>query len=226
MNEGILTVYIIDPNSIFLEESLDYLNFDEIRRYKNFHYEADAQRWAAYRGALRKIISNLLQCLIDKIPLVYSDYGKPMLAPPYDWLHFNISHTDDLAVLAVTRNGPVGIDIESRKRASELLECLDSICHFSELDCLPTESEPRSLELLRLWTKKEAFLKAIGRGLSVSPDTFALPVHQNSFHHLTQSKMIEFKGLGLVDLSHDRLSSHCAVVCCPLTVSEIHFENF
>ncbi len=222
----ILTIYFIDPNSFSLEESSNYLASDEIDRSKNFYFEADAQRWTAYRGALRKIISNILLCTAEDVSLIYSDYGKPTLAPPYDWLHFNISHTDELAILALSCEGPVGIDIESKKRASSLLDCAISICHTSELVSLPNQTNLRSLHLLRLWTRKEAYLKAIGKGLSLAPDTFAIPIRQEAAHHLTHLNMIEFRGFGLVDLFHDRLSYHCAAVCCPLTVKEIHFKNF
>jgi 4'-phosphopantetheinyl transferase len=226
MIEGNLIIYFINPNSISQEESFFCLSPDELSRSESFHFEADAQKWSAYRGALRKIISSLIHCPVCDILFVYSEYGKPALAPPYDWLHFNISHTDDLALLAVSRDGPVGIDIESKKRASDLLDCESSICHYSELANLPTESKSRSLQLLKLWTKKEAFLKATGIGLSLAPDTLRIPIHQDSFHHLTHFEMIEFRGLGLVDLSHDRLASHSAVVCCPLTINEIHFKSF
>lgn len=93
--------------------------------------------------------------------------GKPVVANAPD-LHVNLAHSDTLAVVAVSTLSPVGVDVERLRPVGEAL--IATACTPGESDRLrgraPAE---REREFLQLWTAKEAFLKACGRGLSVEP---------------------------------------------------------
>ena len=93
--------------------------------------------------------------------------GRPSLAPPFDrtGLHFNIAHTEGVVAMAVCRHASVGVDVEKLDRAPlAVADRFFSAVEAAELRALPSDAQPR--RFWRLWTLKEAYLKAIGTGLA------------------------------------------------------------
>lgn len=170
MIEGIVTVHLVFPALMSRMAAAACISDDELIRAERFRFRNDALHWIACRAALRQILGDAIQRPPREVPLVLSSYGKPALAPPYESIHFNLSHCSDLAVVAVGVDGPVGIDLEKSDRAMDLLECESTFCHPEEIQHLPNESTLRARQLLRIWTAKEAVLKALGTGLSHPPD--------------------------------------------------------
>jgi len=154
-----------------LEQMEDTLSAAERRRADSFHFERDRNRFIAGHGTLRAILSQYL--LEDPLDLVFEQgrKGKPALSERFEWsqVHFNLTHCDDLALLAVARDREIGIDVE-RIRALDDLSEVASICcsprERAELWALPEEE--RAAAFLRLWTRKEAWLKATGEGICES----------------------------------------------------------
>jgi len=93
--------------------------------------------------------------------------GKPYVKG--SGLDFNLTHSGGLAALLVSTVGSVGIDMEPLQRGYDLLECAASFCHPDEINQLPLDRETRAMELIQLWTAKEALLKAHGSGLGFPP---------------------------------------------------------
>jgi len=97
-----------------------------------------------------------------------ADGGRPELAPPFDasGLVFNLAHTHGLVVLAVARNGPLGIDVENydKRVPLEVARRYFSRVESDALQALPGDAQPR--RFLRLWTLKESYLKALGTGIA------------------------------------------------------------
>lgn len=85
-----------------------------------------------------------------------SDHGKPRLANPREEWHFSLSHSAEKVVVAISPTGPVGVDVEAASRSIDDIQ--GAIQHPSEPPC-------SGIDLLRVWTRKEAFLKATGEGL-------------------------------------------------------------
>ncbi|MFT4175836.1 MAG: 4'-phosphopantetheinyl transferase superfamily protein [Luteolibacter sp.] len=171
-----MKIHLIHPAKISRQEAILYLTPEELERAAKFRFEKDANHWIACRAELRRLLAEELTGSADvnigaPLPLITSPFGKPLLAPPYDFLHFNLSHSPDLAVLAISDEGPVGIDLEPLSRAASLLGCESSFCHPREIENLPEESNARANKLLEIWTAKEAVLKALGTGLSIAPET-------------------------------------------------------
>ena len=108
------------------------------------------------------------------VPLILSPFGKPLLAPPFDSFHFNLSHSQGLALIAVSPSGAVGIDTEPLNRAPSLIGCESTFCHPEEIAALPTRKVARGEDLLRIWTAKEAYVKALGTGLSTRLETIRI----------------------------------------------------
>lgn len=203
---GRTTVVLIDP----AREVGQDLDSTEREKAARFHFEKDAHHWSACRSALRRILGEALGLAPLAVPLIFGPHGKPLLAPPYHSLHFNLSHCHDLALLALGQDGPLGIDLEPADRAHSLLGCETAFCHPEEIDRLPAPDAARAAALLDLWTAKEAALKALGTGMSLAPQSVALdPTGQRIAGHPGLAS------LRLNRLEHPSLARHVAWIALP-----------
>ncbi|MDH3283991.1 MAG: 4'-phosphopantetheinyl transferase superfamily protein [Acidobacteriota bacterium] len=141
---------------------------DELARASRFYFEEHRRRFIVARAALRRILGRYLGLDPDRVAFSYEPKGKPAIAGGSDMdLQFNVTHTDDLALYAVTRGRPVGIDVELRREMPEALRIARRFFTADEVDWLRDHRpEERSDAFLTLWTRKEAYVKAIGEGLS------------------------------------------------------------
>ena len=185
MTRGIVTVHLVFPALISQNAAEVCISDEERLRAERFRFREDALHWTACRAALRKILGSAIQRPPNEVPLVLSSYGKPVLAPPYESVHFSLSHCADLAVVALGIDGPVGIDLEKSDRAVDLLECESTFCHPMEIQHLPNEAPLRARRLLRIWTAKEAVLKALGTGLSHPPEHTRIVFRQPVSHAIS-----------------------------------------
>jgi 4'-phosphopantetheinyl transferase len=144
------------------------LSADEAERRERFRFESDRQSFAFARGMLRTVLGAYLEADPRELRFRYSEHGKPSLdsSVPTD-LQFNLSHTQGAVLLGICRQGAIGVDVE---RVREDLIPRDIAARFFSLEeqqalmSLP-EAEQREA-FFRCWTRKEAFLKARGHGLS------------------------------------------------------------
>ncbi len=148
------------------------LSPEEIARANRFRFEADRRAFVVAHGTRRVILSKYLRIAPGDIRFLYSDHGKPALAEPRR-LKFNASNSGSLSLIAVTLDVEIGLDLE-RMEAAENLEEL--ACRSfdreetQELRSLPPEQKLQAF--YACWTRKEAFLKAIGAGLAAPLDSF------------------------------------------------------
>lgn len=194
----------------------------ELSRAASFKFQNDATRWACWRASLREVLSSALGLSPADVPLDSTPFGKPFLPPPHDWLQFNLSHCNELALIALTTDGPVGIDIEPVSRANDLPECASSFCHPEEL--VPA-SNPGSL--LDLWTAKEALLKCLGTGLSHPPTAIRIVPPSTPGAPHTAASDIPLPGIESVRihrLNHPDLTDFSAAIALPMTIDLIHFS--
>ena len=149
------------------------LSADERERAGRFHFERDQRRYAMGRGRLRRILADYAGRQPEQLRFVYGPNGKPALCPKHheNRPHFNLSHSQHLACLAVCASHEIGVDIECvRPIEPQVAELYFSAHENRALAQLP---EPVRLDgFYRLWTLKEAFLKAGGDGLSTPLDSF------------------------------------------------------
>lgn len=152
---------------------------DERRRAEAFHFERDRQRFVAARAQLRERLAAYTGCEAREIRLVAGPFGKPALASDEassaDGLQFNLSHSQDQALLAVTRGGPVGVDLEQVRADVDAAGIVAS--HFSPAEraawAALSESDRRA-GFFRGWVRKEAYVKARGEGLSRAPERYTV----------------------------------------------------
>lgn len=152
------------------------LSSDEHERANRFYFEHDRRRFIVSRGGLRTILSFYLNCLPCELQLQYGNHGKPELSDrPSHPIQFNVSHSHELAVYVVAYDRRVGIDLEyirSLEKRDRLAHRFFSIRETEMLHAL-SESDKTTM-FFRYWTCKEAYVKAIGVGLSLSTSTIEI----------------------------------------------------
>jgi 4'-phosphopantetheinyl transferase len=150
---------------------------EEISRADHFRFEKDRQRFVVARGLLRVILGRYLYLKPSQLRFVYSDYGKPALAPApaTRGLSFNLSHAQELALVAITRGRQLGIDLEHIRPIPEVEQIAERIFSAQEKEMLRTLPGTEKLRVFfRYWTCKEAYIKARGEGLSLPLDQFQI----------------------------------------------------
>lgn len=140
-----------------------FLTPRELERADRFRVASAARRFTAARAALRTVLASATGTTPEGIDFAFGPHGKPYLADGGP--HFNASDSRDFVVIALS-HAEVGVDIEAHRRLPRHDRLASRICTERELELLGrTPSEERHGLLLRLWTCKEAALKAIGTGL-------------------------------------------------------------
>ena len=151
------------------------LTDDELDRANRFTFEIDQQRFIAARGILRSILSRYITIYSGLLRFYYNQYGKPFLAPEFSSypLKFNLSHSGSLALYAITRNMEIGVDVERVRSDFEYEEIAKRFFSVNEVAILRTIPTEKKLEAFyNCWTRKEAYIKAHGKGLSLPLDSF------------------------------------------------------
>jgi 4'-phosphopantetheinyl transferase len=145
------------------------LSPDEQERAVRFNFEKNRNQFIEARAALRLILSGYLKLTPEELEFSYGAYGKPALAngPSDNRLRFNLSRRDGLALIAVASGREVGVDVEYVRPDLPVLEIAE--CAFSAAEIAALESLPKTKQtagFYNCWTRKEAYVKARGEGVS------------------------------------------------------------
>ncbi|HLC42886.1 MAG TPA: 4'-phosphopantetheinyl transferase superfamily protein [Methylomirabilota bacterium] len=148
---------------------------DERRRAERFKFEKGRCQYIVARARLRAILARYLHVEPGRVQFSYTSYGKPLLADEFQnhGLRFNVSHANGMALYAVTRGREIGVDLEYTGRridADRIAERFFSDREVSKLSSLPTHA--RELAFYTCWTRKEAYIKAKGTGLTLPLKSF------------------------------------------------------
>ncbi len=151
------------------------LSPDEHTRADRFYFQKDRERFTIARGLLRIILGRYLNMEPCCLQFRYNPYGKPALANESggNGLRFNLSHSDGLALYAITRGREIGVDIERIRpdlAEGQMAERFFSSREVKALRALPPSSQP--VGFFNCWTRKEAYIKASGKGLTLPLDQF------------------------------------------------------
>ena len=153
----------LDVSPIEFERLWQFLSEDERSRANNFKREHLKQRFVAARGNLREILAKYLACKPNEILFSYGDRGKPYI----DGVYFNLAHSQDLAIYAISGDREVGIDLEYID-----LKCdVDAIAknYFLPLEqklIKGLSDRAKYLAFFKAWTLKGAYGKATGQGIA------------------------------------------------------------
>lgn len=149
------------------------LSADEERRAAQFRFDVHRRRFVAARGILRALLSRYLHDLPERVRFEYEKYGKPRL--PDLRPHFNLAHSEDRALIAISSSTALGVDLEHvrpMRDSQQIAARFFSSSEAAELAATPPDCQTRAF--FRCWTRKEAFVKAIGDGLSYPLDGFSV----------------------------------------------------
>ena len=152
-------------------DALDTLSPAEHHRARRFVFEPHRVRYLCAHVALRQILSTLTGVDAQQLAFDTGPHGKPSLTTQA--CVFNLSDSADVAVVLAAARGDIGVDVEVPRRVNDALALAERFFTHDEFEAL---AEAPALErdrvFLRCWTRKEACLKALGSGLSISPETF------------------------------------------------------
>src|ERR1044072_9535450 len=145
---------------------------DELDRASRFHFEKHRRHFIVARGILRAVIGRYLEMQPESLRFSYGAYGKPALASKHV-LRFNLSHSHEVALLAIALDAELGVDVEHIREdfvSEEIARRFFSRAEVDVFNALPKEEQVAAF--FRCWTRKEAYIKAIGKGLSQALDAF------------------------------------------------------
>ncbi len=183
MSRGELHVWLasLEIASQELGEMESTLSADEISRARRFYFERDRRNFIGRRGILRAILATYLETKPSALRFLYNEFGKPRLDDSKEArnLSFNLSHSGELALVAVAIDRDVGVDIEFIDNSMPAEEVAKRF--FSAKEIAALEALPQSLRLggfFNCWARKEAYIKARGMGLSIPLDSFDVSLIQ------------------------------------------------
>jgi 4'-phosphopantetheinyl transferase len=171
--EDQIDVWLANLDAAANQNLYDLLSPDERDRAGKFHAAVDRQRFIASRAILRTLLGRYLALAPQVISFSYGAYGKPTLSE-YG-LHFNLSHSHGLALIAFSSSSPLGVDLELVRTLPDLLQVGASIFSSAEAKEFETIAPPdQPAAFFKCWTRKEALIKALGTGLSYPLDQFSV----------------------------------------------------
>jgi 4'-phosphopantetheinyl transferase len=165
----------LDLEASCVQSLLSTLSEEERVRAERFCFQKDREHFIVARGLLRAILGRYLDMQPSQLRFCYSPYGKPTLTRESggDMLQFNLSHSHRLALVAVTRGREIGVDLEYIRPEPDLISLAERFFSPREvavLCALPANMQTEAF--FNCWTRKEAYLKAKGFGLSIPLSQF------------------------------------------------------
>lgn len=169
---------LLQPASV-IEQLAASLTPDEHARAARFHFERDRRRFTVTRGLMRRILGRCSGVRPEKIHFAYGSQGKPYLpseAGPTG-LEFSLSHSSDWALAGLARGRKIGVDLEKVRPMADYRDLATANFAPDEVTSLFELPEDRQQEgFFACWTRKEAYAKALGLGLSLDLSSFIVSV--------------------------------------------------
>jgi len=169
----------LDPPAERVEALGRALSEEEWERARRFRFDKHRRQYVVGRGALRTLLGAYLGLPPEAVRFTYGPRGKPFLASPLDTsvdargLHFNLSNSDEMALVGFVRGRELGVDVEFLRQMNDCEEIAERFFSESERRMLRTIPFPVKQEaFFNCWTRKEAYLKAVGEGLAAPLDSF------------------------------------------------------
>jgi 4'-phosphopantetheinyl transferase len=210
----------LDQPETVLAEFRATLEEQELTRAGRFHFETHRNHFIVGRGGLRYVLAQYLDVKPEEFRFSYGTYGKPALAE--EWLRFNVSHSRGVALFAVAAGRELGVDVE-HIRADFATEDI-ARRFFSRLEVATFNALPKTEQVaafFRCWTRKEAYIKAIGRGLSEPLDAFDVTLAPGQAAALLRAKEQDVSRWSMFDI--DVGSEYAGALLVEAPVSNIRW---
>jgi 4'-phosphopantetheinyl transferase len=186
------------------------LSSDERKRAARFVVDDPRLRFIIARGALRTILAGYLDIAPADLKFAYGERGKPSL--PESDLRFNLSHSDNIILIAVTQNHDIGVDVEHIHHIPEMsIMARDNFSAYEQetLFNLPEQEWERAF--YRCWTRKEAYIKATGDGFSMPLRDFDVTLTQDETPRILRASGDDPARWSLVHLEPD--ADYVGAIC-------------
>jgi 4'-phosphopantetheinyl transferase len=160
-----------------LAEFERYLDQKEVAKARLFRFEHLRQRYAVIHGLLRILLGRYLREHPTNLLFSTGPNGKPRLEP-LRRIQFNISHSDDIALFGFTTGCEIGVDVEKLRPVDDFVQIARRFFSPDETnEVMSTGPEDLRPAFFRCWTRKEAYLKAVGAGLQTPLDSFRVSIN-------------------------------------------------
>lgn len=169
----------LDLSENFIQKLRETLSIDEKLRAKQFRFDKDRNHFITARGILRNILGKYLNVEPSRFEFRYGNNGKPALSKTFGngIIHFNLSHSEGLAIYVFTRDQEIGVDLENIGKLENIEKIVESFFSRREkADFCTLPQSSKNAAFINYWTIKEAYLKAIGTGLSYSMNKFDVSI--------------------------------------------------
>jgi 4'-phosphopantetheinyl transferase len=168
-----LWVARLEASENVFAEAFSWLSPDEVERADRFRFDWHRRAFVLGRAVLRALVASYLRIAPKEASFTYGPKGKPGLGGAAKSLLFNVSNSGDLAAYAFTLDCEIGVDVEHRKRLIEIERIAQRFFAPDEVtELLGLPEGERHEGFFNCWTRKEAYIKAVGDGLSVPLDSF------------------------------------------------------
>jgi len=210
--------FTLDPSTIHVwhvdlklsdsdfQQLKDYLNPEELQHLQRYTHQQAQQQFLATRGRLKQLLAGYTGIAPSDIQFELGQYGKPRLAGTSidDGLVFNVSHSGAIALIAISTNRAMGIDIERIQSRHNLPGMAQRCFSNQELISWNQFTEPhKTTKFYAYWCAKEAFLKATGRGLALGMEYCVVDVEKPCFISLPVSYQVSDWQLHCIDVGND-----------------------
>ena len=190
----------LNVSALQIQNLKQTLSIDELKRAEKFYYRKDCEQFIVARGLLRAILSRYLNLEPDQLSFCYNPYGKPSLVTlsGKNKINFNLSHSHGLVLYAITRGREIGIDIEHIRPDlvnEEIVKRFFSYREITFLHALPANMRRKAF--FKYWARKEAYIKAKGKGLSFPLNQFDVSLASEEPATLLCAKKALHKGIRL-----------------------------
>lgn len=160
----------LNLSNVAIQHLATFLSNDEIARANKFYFPEHKRRFIVARGILRQLLSNYLNISPKKIEFDYGDRGKPQLSKSSNnSLQFNVSHSQEYALFGFASDRLIGVDIEYLREMPDAIKIARRFFSPPEFQLIASlDDQQQQKVFFKLWTAKEAYLKALGTGLAGS----------------------------------------------------------
>jgi len=170
----------LDAEEPAIRQGHELLSSEERARAARFRVERPRNDFILTRSALRSLLARYLATTPEELTFQVTEYGKPELCGASD-MRFNVSHTEGMALLAFTRGREIGVDVERIRPEPDARKLAERFFSLAEREALrPFRGEELQAAFFRCWSRKEAYIKARGEGLSLPLAQFDVSVEPDT----------------------------------------------
>ena len=178
VGDAVVLYVDLAPDAAAEAEAVAWLDDEERQRCRRFLYDGPRRRFALCRAALRSVLCDRMGCGNEQLAFGAFEFGKPfaVLGGEMAPVSFNVSHSGDHGLIAYAPEGWLGVDVEERVARADLDGLMEAALSSVEQDELASGSELHRLDgFLKLWTIKEAIIKAVGLGVAINMAELEVP---------------------------------------------------